>query len=150
MICLNALEENKRVHDKVNALTNLSQPHGVFWTDKSKADVVVKFQDRVEQVHGFFDKCRASLAMVWGTMFPLNPLPPMLLALMAKFKDSAKVRTLVRNQLLAGAEVEPADSASTLPAAPRLRAGGPQRPLPAALQHEPVDSASTLPAAQSL
>jgi hypothetical protein len=105
MICLNALEENKRVHDKVNALTNLSQPHGVFWTDKSKADVVVKFQDRVEQVHGFFDKCRASLAMVWGTMFPVNPLPPMLLALMAKFKDSAEVRTLVRNQLLAGAEV---------------------------------------------
>ena len=46
--------------DRVNALTDLAQPHDVFWTDKSKASVVVKFQDRVEQVHAFFEKCRAS------------------------------------------------------------------------------------------
>ena len=85
------------MHDRVNALADLSQPHGVFWTDRSKAAAVVKFQDRVEQVHGFFERCRASLAMVWGTLFPLNPLPPTLLALMAKFKDAAEVRTLVRN-----------------------------------------------------
>jgi hypothetical protein len=97
VICLNASEENKRVHGRVNALTDLSQPHGVFWTDKSKDDVVAKFQDQVEQIHGFFDKCRASLPMVWGTMFLLNPTPPTLLALMAKFKDASEVRTLVRN-----------------------------------------------------
>ena len=59
----------------------------------------------MEQVHGFFDRCRASLAMVWGTLFPLNPLPPTLLGLLKKFKDAAEVRTLVRNQLLARAEV---------------------------------------------
>ncbi|KAM0896290.1 hypothetical protein ACQ4PT_023301 [Festuca glaucescens] len=94
-IALNALEENKRVHEKVNALTDLSQPHGVFWTSRSKAAVVAKFQDRVEQVHGFFDKCRAGLAMIWKTMFPLDPAPSTLLALMAKFRNAANVRTLV-------------------------------------------------------
>nr|XP_051214804.1 uncharacterized protein LOC127332530 [Lolium perenne] len=37
---------------------------------------------------------------------------------------------------------EPADTESTLPAAQSLRAGGPQRPLPGALQHEPADTSS--------
>ncbi|KAM0926342.1 hypothetical protein ACQ4PT_003453 [Festuca glaucescens] len=104
-ICLNESEENKRVHNRVNALTNLSQPHGMFWTDRSKAAVVVKFQDRVEQVHAFFERCRTSLAMVWGTLFPLNLMPSTLLALINKFKTAAEVRTLVRNQLTAGAEI---------------------------------------------
>ncbi|KAM0842398.1 hypothetical protein ACQ4PT_058389 [Festuca glaucescens] len=103
-IALNPLEENKRVHEKVNALTDLSQPHSVFWTSRSKAAVVTKFQDRVEQVHGFFDKCHAGLAMIWKTIFPLDPAHSTLLALMAKFRNAASVRTLVRNQLLAGAE----------------------------------------------
>jgi hypothetical protein len=99
------LEKNKHVHDKVNALADLSQPPSVFSTNRSKVVVVAKFQDRVEQVHGFFDKCRASLAMVWGTMFPLDPAPPTLLPMMVKFRNAVNVRTLVQNQLLAGAEV---------------------------------------------
>ena len=38
-------------------------------------------------------------------MFPLNSQPESLLVLMAKFKNPAEVRRLVRNQLTAGAEV---------------------------------------------
>ena len=89
---------------RVNALTDLAQPHTVFWTDKSKATVIMQFQERVEQVRAFFKKCRSSLAMVYQTMFPLNPQPETLLALMAKFRTPADVRLLVRNQLVAGAE----------------------------------------------
>ena len=89
---------------RVNALTDLSQPHTVIWTDKSKATVVVKFQERVEQVHTFFEKCRSSLIMVYKTMFPLNPQPETLLALMSKFRNPAEVRVLVHNQIVAGAE----------------------------------------------
>ena len=88
----------------MNALTDLSQPHTVFWSDKSTAAVVVQFQDRVEQVRSFFERCHASLAMVYGTMLPLNPQPETLLALMAKFRTPAEVRLLVRNQLIAEAE----------------------------------------------
>jgi hypothetical protein len=40
-------EENKRVPERVDALTNLSQFNEVFWTDKSKVATVAKFQDRV-------------------------------------------------------------------------------------------------------
>jgi hypothetical protein len=102
VIALNLFEENKRVHEKVDALADLSQPHGVFWTNKSKDAVVAKFQDRVQQV--FFDKCHAGLTMIWRTMFPLDPVPSTLLTLMAKFRNAATVRALVRSQLLAGAE----------------------------------------------
>jgi hypothetical protein len=85
-------------------MTDLSQPHGVFWTSKSKAAIVTKFQDRVQQVHQFFDKCRTGMSMIWKTMFPLNPAPPTLLALMSNFRNAAWVQALVRSQLLAGAE----------------------------------------------
>jgi hypothetical protein len=37
-------------------------------------------------------------------MFPLNPVPPMLLALMSNFRNAERVYALVRNQLLVGAE----------------------------------------------
>ena len=57
----------------------------------------MKFQERVEQVHAFFDRCRAVLTMVNQAMFPLNPQPPTLLALLNKFRDAAEIRVLVRN-----------------------------------------------------
>jgi hypothetical protein len=65
-------EENTRVHERVEALTNLSQFNEVFWTSKSKVATIAKFQDRVRQVHRFFDKCHAGLRMIWKAMFPLN------------------------------------------------------------------------------
>jgi hypothetical protein len=94
-IALNLSEDNKRVYEKVDALTDLSQLHDVFWTNKSKAAMVSKFQDRVQQVHSFFDKCREGLTMIWRTMFPLDPAPSTLLTLMARFRNAARVRALV-------------------------------------------------------
>ena len=67
--------------------------------------MLVQFQDRVEQVHSFFWTCRDKLAMVYRTMFLLNHQPSSLPQLFEKFKDPAEVRKLVRNQLIAGAEV---------------------------------------------
>ena len=97
--------EFRRVNERVEALDALSQPHQVFWRDRSKTSMLVRFQDRVEQVHAFFRKCRDNLAMVYQTMLPLNPQPRSLPELMERFKTPAEVRQLVRNQLIAGAEV---------------------------------------------
>ena len=102
---MNVSEENKRVHDKIEAMIDLSQPKGTIWTNRSKAAIVAKFEYRVEQVHGFFDKCHANLAMVWKTMFSLDPAPPTLLALMTRFKNLARIQALIRKELLAGAEL---------------------------------------------
>ena len=97
--------EASRVNKRVEALSDLAQPHQIFWKDRSRTSVLVQFQDRVEQVHSFFWTCRDKLAMVYRTMFPLNRQPSSLSQLFEKFKDAAEVRTLVRNQLIAGAEI---------------------------------------------
>ena len=67
--------------------------------------MLVQFQDRVEQVHSFFWTCRDKLAMVFRTMFPLNPQPNTLPQLFEKFKNPAEVRMLVRSQLVVGVEI---------------------------------------------
>ncbi|KAK1613753.1 hypothetical protein QYE76_019270 [Lolium multiflorum] len=102
-IALNPAEENKRIHERVNALTQLSSSDEVFWKEHSKASAVAKFQDQVQQVHRFFNKCYKGLRVIWKTMFPLNAVPPTLLTLMSEFSNTKKIRDLVRAQLFAGA-----------------------------------------------
>jgi hypothetical protein len=104
VIALNHAEENKRIHERVHALTQLSSSEEIFWREHSKASAVVKFQDRVQQVHQFFDKCYKAMRVVWKTMFPLNAVPPTLLTLMSEFGSAKKVRELVRSQVFAGAK----------------------------------------------
>jgi hypothetical protein len=103
VIALNRAEENKRIHERVNALTQLSSAEEIFWREHSKASAVAQFQDRVQQVHHFFDKCYKAMRVVWKTMFPLNAVPPTLLALMSEFGNAKKIRDLVRAQVFAGA-----------------------------------------------
>jgi hypothetical protein len=105
VIALNLSEENKRVHERVDALTSLAHFGEVFWKNQSKAATVAKFQDRVQQVHRFFDKCYTGLRRIWNTMFPLNEVPPTLLTLMSKFSNAKNVRSLIHAQLLAGTEI---------------------------------------------
>ncbi|KAK1629856.1 hypothetical protein QYE76_004171 [Lolium multiflorum] len=102
-IALNRAEENKRIHERVNALTQLSSADEIFWREHSKASAVAQFQDRVQQVHHFFDKCYKGLRVIWRTMFPLNAVPPTLLSLMSEFRNTKKIRDLVRAQVFAGA-----------------------------------------------
>ncbi|KAK1651265.1 hypothetical protein QYE76_069070 [Lolium multiflorum] len=102
-IALNRAEESKRIHERVNALIELSSAEEIFWREHSKASTVAQFQDRVQQVHHFFDKCYKAMRVVWKTMFPLNAVPPTLLALMSEFGNAKKIRDLVRAQVFAGA-----------------------------------------------
>ncbi|KAK1698632.1 hypothetical protein QYE76_015329 [Lolium multiflorum] len=102
-IALNRAEEKKRIHERVHALTQLSSAEEIFWPEHSKASAVAQFQDRVQQVHHFFDKCYKSMRVVWKTMFPLNAIPPTLLTLMSEFGNAKKIRDLVRAQVFAGA-----------------------------------------------
>jgi hypothetical protein len=104
VIALNLSEENKRIHERVNALTHLGTLEEVFWRNQSKAPVIAKFQDRVQQVHRFFTKCHTVLRITWKVLFPLNAVPPTLLALMYEFGNVRKIRRLVRSQLVAGAQ----------------------------------------------
>ncbi|KAK1664769.1 hypothetical protein QYE76_052928 [Lolium multiflorum] len=63
-IALNKTEENKRLQERVHALTQLSSADEVFWREQAKASIVAKFQDRVQQVHRFFDKVYKALRVI--------------------------------------------------------------------------------------
>jgi hypothetical protein len=76
-----------------------------LWSNRPKVVIVVKFEYRVEKVHYYFDKCHAHLTMVWKTMFPLDPAPETLSSLMTRFRNPARIQSLVRMELLAGAEI---------------------------------------------
>ncbi|KAK1684390.1 hypothetical protein QYE76_045238 [Lolium multiflorum] len=152
IIALNPAEENKRIHERVNALAQLSSLDEVFWKDQSKASTVAKFQDRVQQVHRFFDKCYKGLRIIWKTMFPLNAVPPTLLTLMSEFSNAKKIRSLVRAQLIAGAKAAFAlvlvchPSADLLAIANAVGELGPLYPkvdLPAAIVIERLEGTST-------
>ncbi|KAK1669407.1 hypothetical protein QYE76_057566 [Lolium multiflorum] len=77
-IALNRAEESKRIHERVNALIELSSAEEIFWREHSKASAVAQFQDRVQQFT--------------------------LLALMSEFGNARKIRDLVRAQVFAGAK----------------------------------------------
>jgi hypothetical protein len=105
VIALNLSKENQCVHECVNSLTHLASFDEVFWKDHSKAATVAKFQDRVHQVHRFFDECYTCLRVIWKIMFPLNKTPSTLLALFSEFGNVKKIKSLIRTQLIAGAEI---------------------------------------------
>ncbi|KAK1645251.1 hypothetical protein QYE76_063056 [Lolium multiflorum] len=59
----NESEENKRIHEKIAAMTDITHPKCELWSNRSKAIIVAKFEYRVEKVHYYFDKYHAHLTM---------------------------------------------------------------------------------------
>ncbi|KAK1628484.1 hypothetical protein QYE76_002799 [Lolium multiflorum] len=98
-------EENKKIHEKVEAMTDVAHPKHDLWLHRPKAVIMAKFEYRVEKLHYYFDKFHAHLTMVWKTLFPLDIAPETLSALFTRFKSPERIRQLVRKELLAGAEL---------------------------------------------
>ncbi|KAK1642437.1 hypothetical protein QYE76_060242 [Lolium multiflorum] len=110
-------EENKKIHEEVEAMSDVAHPNHGLWLHRPKAVVMVKFKYRVGKVHYYFDNFHAHLTMVWNTLFPLDQAPETLSALFTRFKSPERIRQLVRKELLAGAELA---LASTLACHPSL------------------------------
>ncbi|KAK1616213.1 hypothetical protein QYE76_021730 [Lolium multiflorum] len=104
-VASDAAEENKRIHEEVEAMTDVAHPKHDLWLHRPKAVVMAKFKYRVGKVHHYFDKFHAHLTMVWNTLFPLDQAPETLSALFTRFKSPERIRQLVRKELLAGAEL---------------------------------------------
>jgi hypothetical protein len=85
-------EENRRINEKIQAMTDVSHPKHELWSNRPKAVTVAKFEHRVEKVHYYFDKYHAHLSMVWNTLFPLDPTPKTLSTLFTRFKNPEKIR----------------------------------------------------------
>ncbi|KAK1631530.1 hypothetical protein QYE76_005845 [Lolium multiflorum] len=116
-VASDAAEENKKIHEEVEAMTDVAHPNHGLWLHRPKAVVMAKFKYRVGKAHYYFDKFHAHLKMVWNTLFPLDQAPETLSALFTRFKSPERIRQLVRKELLAGAELA---LASTLACHPSL------------------------------
>ncbi|KAK1683153.1 hypothetical protein QYE76_044001 [Lolium multiflorum] len=116
-VASDAAEENKKIHEEVEAMTDVAHPNHGLWLHRPKAVVMAKFKYRVGKAHYYFDKFHAHLTMVWNTLFPLDQAPETLSSLFTRFKSPERIRQLVRKELLAGAELA---LASTLACHPSL------------------------------
>jgi hypothetical protein len=96
VVAFDESEENRRIHEKIAAMNDITHPKCEMWSNQSKDVIVAKFEYRVEKVHFYFDKYHAHLTMVWKTMFPLDQAPETLSALFNRFKTPARIRSLVR------------------------------------------------------
>lgn len=83
--------------------TTLGAPS--FRSEQAKAYVLAILQDRVSQVGQFVESFQSALALVYRTMFPLNPQPQRLEDLMKKFSGVNRIKGLIREQLIGGAKV---------------------------------------------
>ncbi len=100
-----ATEENRKIHEEVEAMTDVAHPTHGLWLHRPKAVVMAKFKYRVEKALYYFNKYHAHLTMVWNTLFPLDQAPETLSGLFTRFKSPERIRQLVRKELLAGAEL---------------------------------------------
>ena len=100
-----ATEENRKIHEEVEAMTDVAHPTHGLWLHRPKAVVMAKFKYRVEKALYYFNKYHAHLTMVWNTLFPLDQAPETLSVLFTRFKSPERIRQLVRKELLAGVEL---------------------------------------------
>ena len=74
-----------------------------FWSDPSRGRVLAVLQDRISQVTSFAGACRSALALVYKALFPLDPQPQGLGALMTRFRNGKAAQSFIRTQLVSGA-----------------------------------------------
>jgi hypothetical protein len=104
-VASDAAEEDRKIHEEVEAMTDVAHPTHGLWQHRPKAVIMAKFKYRVMKAHYYFDKYYALLTMVWHTLFPLDQAPETLSGLFTRFKSPERIRLLVRKELLAGAEL---------------------------------------------
>jgi hypothetical protein len=104
-VASDAAEEDRKIHEEVEAMTDVAHPTHGLWLHRPKAVIMAKFKYRVMKAHYYFDKYYALLTMVWHTLFPLDQAPETLSGLFTRFKSPERIRLLVRKELLAGAEL---------------------------------------------
>ncbi|KAM0904346.1 hypothetical protein ACQ4PT_018060 [Festuca glaucescens] len=105
-IHLSDVDEAKRLRNWMNALYEASSgTANDFWTDNKRSHVLALPQDRVSEVGEFVKCCCSAMALIYNSMFPRNPQPQGLAALMKAFMNGEAIHKFVRVQLVAGAKV---------------------------------------------
>ena len=76
-----------------------------FWSDAPRAKILARMLDRVWRSAFLLQSCHTTLSKVHRLLFPHNPQPQGLNALMNQFWDGKAVKTMFNAQLVAGANI---------------------------------------------
>jgi hypothetical protein len=100
-------EELAKVADRVEALRDIAELSDAvtLWSDPIKREAITLLQDRIRQVEDLAERCRGAFAQLHDAMFPLNPLPVGLVALLNSFRYGKDISMFAHSQIVAGAEL---------------------------------------------
>jgi hypothetical protein len=101
--CLNPVDENRGVSERIVALEKASKDTNTFWIDPRRCSAIVLLEDRVQHIREAVDGCRKSLTTMYSVMLPRNPPPENFGQLLDVFRMSRRVHRLIELNLVAGA-----------------------------------------------
>ena len=98
--------EQRRVDERVEREAKVTASGAqYFWSDTPKAKVPALMLDRVWRAAMLLLGCQKTLSRLHRVMFPHNPQPQGVPALMDMFRDGAGVKQAVHAQLVGGANI---------------------------------------------
>jgi hypothetical protein len=101
--CLNPVDEDHRISERIAALERVSTYTNTFWIDPSHRSTIVLLQDRAQHIREAVDGCRKSLTTMYSVVLPHNPLPDNFGQLLNVFRTILRIHRLIELNLVAGA-----------------------------------------------
>jgi hypothetical protein len=101
--CLNPIDENRRVFERIAALERASTDTNTFWIDPHRRSTIILLQDHAQHIREAVDGCQKSLTTMYSIMLPRNPLRENFGQLLNVFRTSRHIHHLIELNLVAGA-----------------------------------------------
>jgi hypothetical protein len=101
--CLNPIDENHWVSERIAALESSSIDTNTFWVDPRCCSAIVLLQDRAQHIRESVDGCHKSLTTMYSVVLPHNPLPENFGQLLDVFRTNRCVHHLIELNLVASA-----------------------------------------------
>jgi hypothetical protein len=101
--CLNPVDENHRVSERIAALERASTDTNTFWIDPRHRSAIVLLQDRAQHIGEAVNGCRKSLTTMYSVVLPRNPPPENFGELLDVFRTSQRIHCLIELNLVVGA-----------------------------------------------
>jgi hypothetical protein len=104
--CLNPVDENCQVSERIVALERMSTGTNTFWVDPHRRSAIVLLQDRAQHIGEAVDGCQKSLTTMYFVVLPRNPPQENFGQLLDVFRTNQCVHRLIELNLVAGANFE--------------------------------------------
>jgi hypothetical protein len=100
--CLNPVDENHQVFERIAALERASSDTNTFWVDSWCHSAIVLLQDCAQDIGESVDGCQKSLTTIYSVMLPRNPPPENFGKLLEVLRTSRRIHRLIELNLVAG------------------------------------------------